>query len=181
MIIQNQYNPIAPKTTATHDQLLNSYEQQSAAIRGELQEANPLPLSNPFKSNYGDEDVQQKAISAREQLLAPIGGNIYDAESSYTDAKHQKYLNNVNNDPTFTEVEPALTAYLAQMRGEVAAGRISLEDAFSDFARWGQENIDPVMDKHHHKDSPSHKTTLHDDQPYQTPEIIKRAKAKGAK
>lgn len=179
MIIQNQTSPLAPVTSPSMDQLMNSYEQRAAALRGELQNNNTMPLSNPFKSDTGDQDKQQKALAAREQLLAPIGANIYNPQADYTDAKHTQFLKNVDSDPAFQEINEPLNGYLTMLKGAVDQGAISLDDAIKMFSDWGQENLNPILDKHHGPHSTSHKTTLHDVPEMEVPEMVKRAK--GAK
>ncbi|MCK7142572.1 hypothetical protein L8P30_09945 [Enterobacter asburiae] len=179
MIVQNQTSPLAPVTSPSMDQLMNSYEQRAAGLRGEIQNNNTMPLSNPFKSDTGDQDAQQKAIAAREQLLAPIGANIYSPQADYTDAKHAQYVNNVDNDPAYKEMSGPLTEYLTTLKGAVSQGAISIDDAMKMFSDWGQENLNPILDKHHGSHSVTHKTTLHDIPEAAIPEIVKRAK--GAK
>lgn len=177
MIVQNQSNPLAPATGPSADQLLNAYEQKAAALRGEAA-TQPAPTGNPFGSNAAQtqQDQQSSHISAMEQFLAPIGMNKYDVDSDYTDEKHQRFAKNLSNDPAFKEFEGPLNDYLSSMRAGIASGQISQEDAIKEFAQWGQTNLDPILHKHHGPHSDSHKTTLHDEEPLEIPEIVKRAK-----
>ncbi|EAZ1106989.1 hypothetical protein AH547_09735 [Salmonella enterica subsp. enterica] len=177
MMVQNQNNPLAPATGPSADQLLNAYEQKAAALRGEAA-TEAAPTGNPFGSNaaQSQQDQQSSHISAMEQFLAPIGMNKYSVDSDYTDEKHQRFAKNLSNDPAFQEFESPLNDYLSSMRGEIAAGRISPEDAIKDFAQWGQTNLDPILHKHHGPHSESHKTTLHDEEPLAIPESIRRAR-----
>lgn len=177
MITNNQTSPLAPRTGPSMDELMNSYEQRMAGLRGEVQNnTNTMPLSNPFKADTTDQDNQQKAIAAREQLLAPIGSNIYNPQADYTGAKHARFVDNVDNDPAYKEIGGPLTDYLATLKGAVDQGAISLNDAIKMFSDWGQENINPILDKHHGPHSTTHKTTLHDEPAAEIPEMVKRAK-----
>ncbi|EGJ5143357.1 hypothetical protein INE66_003642 [Salmonella enterica subsp. enterica] len=177
MIIENQNNPLAPVTGPSADQLLNAYQQRAAALRGEAA-TQAQPTSNPFGSSAGQsqQDQQSSHISAMEQFLAPIGMNKYDVDSDYTDEKHQRFAKNLSKDPAFKEFEGPLNEYLGSLRADIAQGRISQEEAIAEFAQWGQTDLDPILHKHHGPHSESHKTTLHDEEPLELPEIVKRAK-----
>ncbi len=180
-IIQSSPNPLAPVTSPTADELLNAYQQKAAALRGESQAA--APTGNPF-SNYAGEsqqDQQSSHISAMEQFLAPVGLNSFDNDSDYTDEKHRKFASNLQKDPAFKEFEAPLYAYLSDMKQRIASGQISQQDAITEFANWGQQEIDPILHKHHGPHSDSHLTSLHDDEPLELPDIVKRAKARGGK
>ncbi|EGN4266594.1 hypothetical protein IHZ75_004396 [Salmonella enterica] len=181
-IIQSDVNPLAPVTTPTFTEQSNAYAMRAAAIRGEAQTAAPN-TANPFGSgaDKSQQDQQNSHISAMEQFLAPIGMNKFDNNADYTDEKHKKFANNLIKDPAFQEFEGPLTAYLSDLKSRIDQGHISQQDAIEQFAQWGQQEIDPILDKHHGKHSASHNTTLHDDEQLEMPDIVKRAKARGGK
>ncbi|WP_374448152.1 hypothetical protein AAHW31_07710 [Klebsiella variicola subsp. variicola] len=131
MIVQNQNNPLAPVTGPSADQLLNAFEQHAAALRGEGQAQSTLTPTNPFKANVGQQDAQQEHIAKMEQYAAPIGVNIFDTQSDYTDEKHKRFADTLDKDPA------------------------------SILADYGQNEIDPILDKHHGPHSASHKVSLH--------------------
>jgi len=161
MIVQNQNNPLAPVTSPSADMLLNAYGEHAAALRGELQTQDTLNPVNPFKAP-GQQDAQQAHIAATEQYAAPIGVNIFDAEKDYTDEHHKQFAKNLHNDPAFHEIEGPYYQFLSSVRADMQAGRISQQDAIDAVTEFGEQEIDPILDKHHGKHSDSHHTTLHD-------------------
>lgn len=175
MIVQNQNNPLAPVTSPSADQLLNSYEQHAAALRGELQTQETLNPVNPFNAP-GKQDAQQAHIAATEQYAAPIGTNIFDAESGYTDSHHKQFAKNLNNDPAFHEIEGPYMAFLQSLRADVQAGRVSQQDAATALAQYGESEIDPILDKHHGSHSDTHKSDLHAKDVLQRPAVLKGSK-----
>ncbi len=162
MLIQNQNNPLAPITSPSADQLLNAYQQQAAALRGEAQtKSDALPSTNPFKASAGQQDAQQQHIAATEQYAAPIGTNIFDINTAYTDEHHQRFAKNLDNDPAFNEIEGPYFEFLNNIRADLQAGKISESDAVSMVSDYGQNEINPILDKHHGPHSPTHKISLH--------------------
>ncbi|EJH4367108.1 hypothetical protein [Kluyvera genomosp. 3] len=174
----NQNNPVAPLTAPEANDLLNMYQQQAAALRGEAKAQDTGIGNNPFQSGAGQQDEQKAHMAKQEQFLAPIGSNIFDPVSDYTEEKHQRFLKNLNNDPAFNEIENPYHEFLSNLKMAQDAGKISPQDAISMLSEYGQNEIDPILDKHHGKHSPTHKTTLHDQDEF-IPDIVKRAK--GAK
>ncbi|MDG0490084.1 hypothetical protein [Klebsiella variicola] len=161
MIVQNQNNPLAPVTGPSADQLLNAFEQHAAALRGEGQAQSTLTPTNPFKANVGQQDAQQEHIAKMEQYAAPIGVNIFDTQSDYTDEKHKRFADTLDKDPAFKEIEGPYYQFVTALRADVQAGKVSQQDAASILADYGQNEIDPILDKHHGPHSASHKVSLH--------------------
>ncbi|EJN5909412.1 hypothetical protein ABE356_000204 [Escherichia coli] len=161
MIVQNQNNPLAPATGPDAAQLINAFEQHAAALRGEGQTQNTLTPTNPFKANVGQQDAQQAHIAATEQYAAPIGVNIFDNEKDYTDEHHKRFAENLDKDPAFKEIEGPFYQFVTSLRGDLQAGKISHSDAISMLSDYGQQEIDPILDKHHGPHSESHKVSLH--------------------
>ena len=161
MIVQNQNNPLAPVTGPSMDQLINAYEQHAAGLRGELATQDNLIPTNPFKATTGQQDAQQAHIAATEQYAAPIGTNIFDSETAYTDEHHKNFADNLDKDPAFNEIEGPYHQFLVSLRADLQAGRISEDDARITLSEYGENEIDPILDKHHGSHSKSHKTSLH--------------------
>ena len=161
MIVQNQNNPLAPATGPSGDELLNAFEQHAAALRGETQTQNTFPVTNPFRANTGQQDAQQAHIAKTEQYAAPIGVNIFDSESAYTDEHHKRFAEELDKDPAFKEIEGPYYSFLTSLRGDLQAGKISHQDALSMLSDYGQQEISPILDKHHGPHSETHKIRLH--------------------
>lgn len=161
MIIQNQNNPLAPVTGPDTAQLVNAFEQHAASFRGEVKAESTVTPTNPFKSSAGQQDAQQAHIAATEQYAAPIGVNIFDTESDYTDEHHKRFAEQLNNDPAFKEIEGPFYQFVTSLRDDLHAGNISHQDAMAMLADYGQNEIDPILDKHHGPHSESHKISLH--------------------
>ncbi|WP_407903973.1 hypothetical protein [Escherichia coli] len=161
MIVQNQTNPLAPVTGPSADQLLNAFEQHAAALRGEGQAQSTITPTNPFKASTGQQDAQQAHIAATEQYAAPIGTNIFDTEADYTDEHHKRFAETLDKDPAFKEIEGPYYQFLMNIKADQDAGKISPQDAISMLSDYGQQEIDPILDKHHGPHSASHKISLH--------------------
>lgn len=179
--IQVDYNnPLAPSTAPTGDELLNAYQQHGAMIRGESRTETSGSGYNPYSINQPtQQDAQQQHISDMEQFISPIKMNKDDGK--ITDEHYKRFEHHVMNDPAVKEISPLLDEHLATLKAGIDSGRISLDQAKSIFLDYGHSVLDPMIDKHHGKHSDSHRTSLFDEIPQETPDIVKRAKSKGAK
>ncbi|EDI8735807.1 hypothetical protein GEM21_05440 [Salmonella enterica] len=174
--MMNQNNPVAPLTAPDANSLLNMYQQQAAALRGEGKTQAAEIGPNPFNSGAGQQDAQKEHLAEQAQFLSPIGSNIFDTQSDYTDDKHQTFIKNLHNDPAFNEIEGPFGEFLTELKAAQDAGQISPQDASQILAEYGQNEIDPILDKHHGPHSTTHKSTLHDLIDEGLPDIVKRAK-----
>lgn len=175
-------NPLAPSTTASSDELMNSYHQYGSMIRGESQQSTSGKGYNPFGvDQQSQQDAQQQHISNMEQFLAPIKMN--QESGQMTDDHRARLEHHITNDPAIKEIEPMLMEHLATLKGGIDSGDISPDQAHEIFMSFGQSVIDPILDKHHGKHSDSHHSSLFDDIPTEKADIVKRAQAttKGAK
>lgn len=179
--IQVDYNnPLAPATAPTAEEMLNAYSQHGAMIRGESSTATSGDGYNPYKvTQPSQQDAQQQHISDMEQFISPIKMNKDDGKLS--DEHYKRFEHHVTNDPAVKEVEPLLMDHLSTLKAGIDSGRISLDQAHSIFLDYGHSVLDPIIDKHHGKHSDTHNSSLFDEIPTDTPDIVKRAKAKGAK
>ncbi|EEO4819397.1 hypothetical protein K0N88_001198 [Salmonella enterica] len=171
---QNQ-NPLAPLTSPQGSDLLNMYEQKAAALRGEMQTAAPAIGTNPFNSDAGQQDAQKQHLAKQEQFLSPIGSNIFDNSADYSESKHKTFTDNLHKDPAFNELDGPYGEFLANLKAAQDNGQISPQDAITVLSEYGQNEIDPILDKHHGPHSVTHKTTLHDTELF-IPDVVKRAK-----
>ncbi|EEL9457989.1 hypothetical protein FV395_23320 [Salmonella enterica] len=177
MAIYQQHNsPLAPATAPSADDLLNAYQQHTAALRGEVQ-TEAAPTTNPFKSDaLSQQDEQKQHISNVEQYLSPIAINRYDAGTDHTEEKFSKWAAQMDNDPAYKEFYEPMQAYLDQQLALKEQGVISYDDALSNFTDYAEREIAPIIHKHHGPHSESHKTTFHDDMPQELPELVKKAR-----
>ena len=161
MILVQHPNPIAPATTASGEDLLNAYQQKAAMIRGEVQQQ--VDTRSPIEpATDSQQTLQQQHAANIEQVLSPIAANQYDINNAHTPEKMGKITANVENDPAFKEASPEMISTLEGLRQAIINGQLDHNTAMQMFAQWGKERFDPILDKHHHKDSESHKRSFHD-------------------
>ncbi|EBT2241091.1 hypothetical protein CJH86_05430 [Salmonella enterica] len=168
-------NPVAPITTPDANSLLNMYAQTAAALRGEAQQNNPAIGANPFQSDAGKPDAQKEYLAKQEQYLSPIGSNIFDNSTDYSDDKHETFIKNLSDDPALKEIGDPFHEFLDNLKAAQDRGQISNADAMQLVSEYGQNEIDPILDKHHGKHSSTHKTSLHDTELF-IPDVVKRVK-----
>ena len=158
-------NPVAPATGATADDLFNAYAAHAAAIRGESQQTATDQSSsfNPYKPQADtQQDAQQSHLAEMQQFLAPIAMNQYDVDADHTDDKKQAFHDNLIHDPWFKEHGDDFQEKLETLQSGIDQGLISEQDARQMFADYGQEVVEPSIEKHHGKHSPSHNKNMHD-------------------
>lgn len=167
------FNPLAPEFTPTADQMLSSYRNRAAQLRGETSQAQ-APSFNPYSvDESSQEDTQGKHISNMEQYLSPIKIDGYDPRENYTDEKHENYLKNVQRDPAIKEYGPQLEQYLTALKQAVDAGQLTADDAQAMSVEYFNNNCKPVIHKHHSKDDYS--SSLHRKE-IEIPDIVKKVR-----
>lgn len=171
-----EYNPLAPEIGPTADQMLQSYRDRAAALRGEQQQQNPQSF-NPYQPEQPQEDTQGKHVANMEQWLAPVKQDVYDPQTAYTDEKHENFLTNLEKDPAVQEYGDQFHAYLESLLGAVKAGQLDQESALAMGQNYLENVVKPIISKHHKKDSTAN--NLHRKQEPEIPDIVKRVR--GAK
>lgn len=178
-ILVQHNNPIAPATAPSADEILNAYQLHAQSIRGETQAAPDQAGYNPFKVNEDNQGDAQKAHQAQiEQYLSPVAMNHYDTQEQTSGAKEreQRFMQNMENDPAYKELNEPVHDVLNNLLAGIQTGKISHQDAFNMLADFGEQVIDPALEKHHGAHSASHKTSLHDLPVAEDPAIVKKAK-----
>ncbi|EMC1489664.1 hypothetical protein VAA96_004542 [Salmonella enterica] len=170
---QNMINPLAPELSPTADQMLASFLNDAAAIRGE--QPKELPQSfNPYQATEDtDNQSTQKHISNMETWLAPVKMDSFDITQAYDADKHDNFLKNLEEDPAQKEFGPQLVAFGDALRQEVANG-MPPEQAQQLSQDFIQNHIKPIIDKHHKKGSTE--GALHRKREPEIPELIKKIK-----
>ncbi|ELO4930468.1 hypothetical protein QUR06_000265 [Escherichia coli] len=163
--MEENYNPLAPATSPEAAQLFNAYQAHIASIRGEVQtETKDDNGYNPFAPQEDtQEDKQQAHISNMEQFLSPVPMNQYDVESSHTDEKKQVFHDHFINDPAIKEFGEDYVEKLEVIRQALMNGQIDESSAIQMIQSYGENVIDPILDKHHGKHSDTHKISFHDE------------------
>ncbi|EDH7741216.1 hypothetical protein CB599_11690 [Salmonella enterica subsp. enterica serovar Adjame] len=174
-------NPVAPVTAPTADDLHNAYSSHGEQIRS-VSEQKHSEGFDPYAAPQDTQKQQQdEHAAAIQQFLSPVPVNATDnAGSQHTDEKHQAFLKNIFNDPAVKEVGDQMIDVLETIQAEMQNG-LSMADARSILAQFGDEVIEPAIQKHHGKHSPSHRTSLHDVEEPELPGVVKRAAMKGRK
>ncbi|ELI5583688.1 hypothetical protein MLN87_07385 [Escherichia coli] len=177
-IEQQNTNLLAPSTTPDNNSTLNAYRAHAAAIRGEAQATGPATPVNPFHSNSQDDqaEAQQKHYADMQRALSPIQSVKFDVDEQYTDEKHQNFMKNLENNPVLKEIGEPMQQLLDNLLAGINAGKISQSDALDVVAQYGDEAITPLLEKHHGKHSETHKSSLHDKQPEELPDVVKKVK-----
>lgn len=177
------FNPVAPSTAPTVDQLTDAYAKHAALIRGEAVDSAPQVPSNfnPYapQQDTSQQDDQQQHISNIEQFLAPVGGADHNTGEGMSDAHYQRWAKNLYNDPAFKEFGDQMHEFASTVRNAYQNGTIGFNDVRDMIQDYGTNVIAPIIEKHHGKHSDSYHTSLHDDVQEELPEIVK--KVKGAK
>jgi Na+-transporting NADH:ubiquinone oxidoreductase subunit NqrA len=174
-------NPIAPATAPSADELLNAYQQHAAMLRGEADTQAPDDSFNPYaqqQQGQSIEDQQKEHLAKMEMYHAPIATKSYDRDSNYTDEKHNKFLANIDNHPLSPKLEQMMHEHLDVLRGGVERGAISHDDALEMFSNWGANVIQPMIQDHYKENPHKPGATLHDDQPEEVPDIVKKVRGK---
>lgn len=162
--MNQNYNPIAPATAPSADEVLNAYQAHAASIRGEVeQQADNSNGYNPYAPVEDTQaDKQQAHISNMEQFLSPVPMNEYDVNSQNSDQEKQVFHDHFVNDPAIKEFGDDYVAKLEVLRQGLISGKIDMPTARSIVASYGQEVIDPVLEKHHGSHSDTHKISFLD-------------------
>lgn len=171
---------LAPATAPRGDDLLNAYHSKGDLIRGEAKQQAPSDAGyNPFaiKSDT-QEGAQQEHLSNLQQFLAPVAMNHHDDNADYTDAKHNRYMENMQKDPVFKEIGDEFHDFVSTLRDGIDQGHITQEDGIQMLSQYGEERLDPILHKHHGAHSESHKTSLMDIDESDLPIIMKKRGAK---
>ncbi|HDU5574524.1 TPA: hypothetical protein RFV54_001057 [Klebsiella aerogenes] len=174
-------NPVAPVTAPTADDLHNAYQSHGNQMRGESEQKTSQGF-NPYDAPQDTQQRQQEEHAAAiQQFLSPVPVNASDTSGSqHTDEKHKKFIHNIMNDPAIKEVGDSMQEVLESLQAEMAQG-LPVEEARKILAQFGDEVLEPAIQKHHGKHSTSHRSSLHDDIPEELPAVVKRAVAKGRK
>lgn len=174
-------NPVAPVTAPTADDLHNSYQSHGNQLRG-VSEQKSKQGFNPYDAPQDTQKAQQdEHAAAIQQYLSPVPVNHIDnSDSELTDENHKRFLHHLANDPAIKEVGSQIDDVLETLQAEMANG-LPVEEARKILAQFGEEVIEPAIQKHHGKHSPSHRTSFHDPIPEELPAVVKRAAAKGRK
>lgn len=174
-------NPVAPITAPTADELHNAEQQHGQMMQGYAEQKH----SDGFDPYAAPQDTQKQQqdehAAAIQQFLSPVPVNATDsAGSQHTDEKHQAFIKNIFNDPAVKEVGDHMIDVLDSLQADIQNG-LPLADAYKILAQFGDEVLEPAIQKHHGKHSPSHRTSLHDVEEPELPAVVKRAAAKGRK
>lgn len=174
-------NPVAPVTAPSADDLHNAYQQHGQLSRGYSEQKH----SEGFDPYSAPQDTQQRQqeehAAAIQQFLSPVPVNAVDMiGSEHDDQKHKAFLKNIFNDPAVKEVGDHMQDVLEALQAEIANG-LPIEEAYNILSEFGDQVLEPAIQKHHGKHSQSHRTSLHDEEEPALPEVVKRAAAKGRK
>lgn len=156
-------NPLTPATSPSAADLMNAYQAHAAQIRGETQAQTSNTDYNPYAPvEDNQQDAQQAHISAMEQALAPVPMNQYDIADHNTPENAAIFAKHIEHDPAFKEFGDDFTNTLETLRQSMMNGQIDINQARQIVAGFGQEVIDPALEKHHGSHSPTHKIGLLD-------------------
>lgn len=169
-MMNQQYNPLAPEIGPTADQMLQAYRDRAAALRGEQAQQNPQSY-NPYQPEQSQEDTQGQHTANMEQWLSPVKQDVYDAQTSYTDDKHDNFINNLSKCPAVKEYGPGLDAYMQSLARDPRLDDQQREEMSQDYF---MNVCKPIIDKHLKKDSKANK--LHRKQEPEIPEIVKKVR-----
>jgi len=172
-MMNQQYNPLDPEIGPTADQMLQSYRDRAAALRGEQKQENPQSF-NPYQPENNQEDTQGQHTANMEQWLSPVKQDVYDIQSAYTDDKHDNFLTNLEKDPAVKEYGEQAEAYMNSLLAAVQAGQIDQQQAQDMAQDYFNNVVKPIITKHHSKDSKANK--LHRKQEPEIPEIVKKVR-----
>ncbi|EIM6622190.1 hypothetical protein LNT71_004079 [Salmonella enterica] len=172
-MMNQQYNPLDPEIGPTADQMLQSYRDRAAALRGEQQQQNPQSF-NPYQPENNQEDTQGQHTANMEQWLSPVKQDVYDNQSAYTDEKHENFLANLEKDPAVKEYGEQAEAYMNSLLAAVQAGQIDQQQAQDMAQDYFNNVVKPIITKHHSKDSKANK--LHRKQEPEIPDIVKKVR-----
>ncbi|ECO4492902.1 hypothetical protein FYF33_20185 [Salmonella enterica] len=172
-MMNQQYNPLDPEIGPTADQMLQSYRDRAAALRGEQQQQNPQSF-NPYQPENNQEDTQGQHTANMEQWLSPVKQDAYNVQQDYTDEKHDNFLTNLEKDPAVKEYGDQFHAYLESLLGAVQSGQIDQDQAMAMGQNYLENVVKPVITKHHAKDSKAN--SLHRKQEPEIPDIVKRVR-----
>lgn len=171
-MINQQHNPLDPEYGASALNMLQSYRERAAQLRGEIQQE-IIPSFDPYQPETNQDDSQEKHISEMEQWLSPVKMDAFDTVSSYTDDKHDNFLENLEEDSAVSEYGEQFNAYLGSLLNAVQSGQIDQETA----TQMGQNYLDnvvkPIITKHHKgKDGAG----FHRKREPELPEIVKKVR-----
>ncbi|EAN5684237.1 hypothetical protein FNU33_22385 [Salmonella enterica] len=172
-MMNQQYNPLDPEIGPTADQMLQSYRDRAAALRGEQQQQIPQSF-NPYQPENNQEDTQGQHTANMEQWLSPVKQDVYDNQSAYTDDKHDNFLTNLEKDPAVKEYGEQAEAYMNSLLAAVQAGQIDQQQAQDMAQDYFNNVVKPIITKHHSKDSKANK--LHRKQEPEIPDIVKKVR-----
>ncbi|HDS4910787.1 TPA: hypothetical protein QH056_001822 [Klebsiella oxytoca] len=162
--MNQNYNPLAPDIALSNDAVMQAYREHANSIRGEVKvEQDNSNGYNPFTPTEDTQtDKQQAHISNMEQFLAPVPMNQYDINNENSDEEKQVFNDHFVNDPAIKEFGEDFVAKLEVLRQAMKNGQIDINSARSIIASYGQEVIDPALERHHGKHSNTHKISMLD-------------------
>ena len=160
----NHDKALNPATSPSAEDLFNMHQQISHGITNvaDTQQAQANSF-NPYQPvQESTQDNQDKFKARTEEVLSPIASNQYDINDHHTDEKQEAFEKNWMNDPAGKEVHGEMMDVLEGLRQGIVSGQVSMQQAKEIYAQWGKERFDPAFNKHHGKDSDSHKRSFHD-------------------
>lgn len=174
-IYQNSNNVLNPTIAPSIDSLLNSITAMNEQHYGKAEESTSQNTAyNPFKIDAKtQEDAQAQHQANIAQWLSPVDSTI--AEEKYTDKHHEHFVKEIMNDKAMKALAPHIDeaeAYIQQMKMQGA----SSEQIGEFVKRFGMEVVRKELDKHHGKDSETHKVGIFDN--YGVPNNIKNKAVK---
>lgn len=166
------YNPLEPEYGPNAFNMLQSYREKAAQLRGELQQDSG-PSYNPYQPEQEENESQGKHISEMEQWLSPVKMDTFDPTAAYSDDKHDNFMQNLEQDPAVKEYGEQFYAYLESLMSAVNAGQIDNETAMQMGQNYLDNVVKPIITKHHSKED---KGSLHKKREPEIPDIVKKVR-----
>ncbi|EEH7943831.1 hypothetical protein G3O90_004543 [Salmonella enterica] len=171
--VNQGYNPLAPEIGPDGGQMLQFYRDRAAALRGEQAQETPQSF-NPYQPEESKEDTQGQHVANMQQWLSPVKMDAFDAQSHYTEEKHDNFLSNLESDPAVKEYGEQFHAYLESLMQAVQAGQIDQQTANDMGQNYIENVIKPIISKHHKKGEQGE--SFHKKRDPEIPDIVKRVR-----
>ncbi|EGN9856581.1 hypothetical protein IS360_003602 [Salmonella enterica] len=171
--MQQQYNPLVPEIGPTGDQMLQSYRDRAAALRGEQQQQMPQSF-NPYQPEESKEDTQGQHVANMQQWLSPVKMDAFNVQEQYTEEKHDNFLTNLEKDPAVKEYGDQFHAYLESLLQAVNAGQLDPQSAQDMGQNYIDNVVKPIISKHHKKGEQGE--SFHKKQEPEIPDIVKKVR-----
>ncbi|ELO6840403.1 hypothetical protein R0R95_004640 [Salmonella enterica] len=167
--VNQGYNPLAPEIGPTADQMLQAYRDRAAALRGEQAQETPQSF-NPYQPEESKEDTQGQHVANMQQWLSPVKMDAFDAQSHYTEEKHDNFLSNLESDPAVKEYGEGFHAYLEYLQNS----NLSDEEKDAMGRNYIENVVKPIISKHHKKGEQGE--SFHKKREPEIPDIVKRVR-----